>query len=193
VAAQPDQNPSTYPEGTGWKIGNQFIPFLGTVDLSNLTQGNPLNGVGVYRIVYGTLTGYGLADEAAHGHQLRGGAGSTQLDDHHQHREATLPGDASEATIVPLSDNTGADPSRRGPGMMFHQRNEAPRQAEAARLRAVDAVLSSWRPGGLLRARLPFDGERPSGSSPTLSLSLRDEGDLITHAWPVKSLGKAFP
>ena len=77
--------------------------------------------------------------------------------------------------------------------MMFHQRNETLRQVEAARLRAVDAVLSGWRPGGLLRRRPPFDGGRPSGSRPTLSLSLRPEGDLITHAWPVKSLAKAFP
>jgi len=206
VAAQPSQDPSTTPEGTGWTIGGKFIPYLGILDLSILNNIISLLGDGIFRIVYGSLSGYGdimeVGDKVAHshhlskvahGHHLNEGAGNTQLHKHHQHREDTLPGDASEATIIPLSVNTSADDNHGGPGTMFHLRNEAPRRVEAARLRAVDAVLSGWRPGGLLSARPPFDGRRPSGSRPTLSLSLRPEGDLITHAWPVKSLAKASP
>ena len=150
VAAQPSQDPSTTPEGTGWTIGGKFIPYLGILDLSILNNIISLLGDGIFRIVYGSLSGYGdimeVGDKVAHSHHLSEGAGNTQLDEHHQHREDTLPGDASEATIIPLSVNTGADDNHGGPGTMFHLRNEAPRRVEAARLRAVDAVLSGWRP-----------------------------------------------
>jgi hypothetical protein len=202
VAAQPDQQPTTTPQGTtGWTIGDQFIPYLGILD--PLVGGILDTGNGLFLITIGNLSGYGdtldVGPMAGHGHHPSGGVGDTQLEEHHQHGDATVPGDFSDATIKPLVVNTGADDNHGGPGTMFHLRNEAPRRVEAARLRAVDSVLSGWRSDGQFRARPPVAGGRPSEDRPTLSLSPRHDGDLlrdrrlIVHAWPQKFLAMASP
>ena len=56
VAAQPSQDPSTTPEGTGWMIGGQFTPYGGIL---NALLGLLGDADGIFLIVYGTLSGYG--------------------------------------------------------------------------------------------------------------------------------------
>ena len=133
VAAQPDQHPSTTPEGTGWMIGGQFIPYLGIL---NVLLGLLNDADGIYLIVCGTLSGYGdtmeVGNPASYGHHSHTGASDTQPHAPHQHRLPNAPHDSFETTIIPTVVHTGADPDQGRAEAMLHRRNEGPRRVEAA-------------------------------------------------------------
>ena len=81
------------PEGTGWTIGGQFIPYPGISGSLLLGSTGILDtGNGIDRITIGTHSGYGDALDVGpmggHGHHPGGGVGDTQLEGHHQHGDA---------------------------------------------------------------------------------------------------------
>jgi hypothetical protein len=188
VAAQPDQGPTTYPMGTGWMIGGQFVPFLG--DLPAQLIGDLVDGL--HRITVGTLSGYGDVMEvgapAGHGHRHGGGAGDMQHGGPHRDRDAPPPGVPSGATIIDPAANLGADDSRGAIATGPQRRSEAPRRAEAARPGAVDVALAGWGPDSLPGGRARFVRWRPAESGPIRPLSLGHDGDrrMIAHARPPK-------
>ncbi len=200
VAAQPSQDPSTTPEGTGWMIGGQFTPYGGIL---NALLGLLGDADGIFLIVYGTLSGYGdtmgVGNPASYGHHSHKGAGDTQPHAHHQkNRHANTPDDSSETTMIPTAVHIGADPNQGRVEAMLPHRDQGPRRVEAARRRAVDAALAGWRSDSLLERRPPFAGGLPSESGPARPLSrgldrdlLRDR-QVITPTWPLKSSASAF-
>ena len=146
VAAQPSQDPSTTPEGTGWMIGGHFTPYLGILDVLLGLLGGLLGDVnGVFLIVCGTLSGYGdtmaVGNPASYGHHSSRGAGDTQLHAHHQHRLPNTPHDSSETTIIATADHKGADPKQGGPRRCSIDATRD-RDQSKPRLRAVGAALA---------------------------------------------------
>jgi hypothetical protein len=200
VAAKPSQDPSTTPEGTGWMIGGQFIPYLGIL---NALLGLLVDVEGIFLIVYGTLSGYGLTtavgNPASYGHHSHKGAGDTQPHAYHQHILPNPPHDSSETTIIPTAVHKAAGPKQGGTGAMLPHRDEGPRRVEAARRRAVDAALAGWWSDSLLGRRPPFAGGLLSESGPALQLSrgldcgLPRDRQRSIPAWPMKSSATAFP
>ena len=199
VAAQPSQDPSTTPEGTGWMIGGHFTPYLGIL---NVLLGLLDDADGIFLIVCGTLSGYGdtmeVGNPASYGHHSHKGAGDTQPHAHHRHRLPNTPHDSSETTIIPTAVHKGADPNQGRAEAMLPHRDEGPRRVEAAptgrRCRARGlAVRQPAREAPAVRRGLP------SESGPALPLSrgldrdlLRDR-QMITPTWPMKSSATAFP
>ena len=180
VAAQPSQNPSTTPEGTGWIIGGQFIPYLGIL---NALLGGLLGDVeGVFLIVYGTLSGYGetmaVGNPASYGHHSSRGAGDTQLHAHHQHRLLNTSHDSPETTIIATAVHKGADPKQGGPRRCSI---DATRDRDQSRPRGCVPSEPRSRTGGptsLLERRPSFAGGLPSESGPALPLSRDLDRDL---------------
>ena len=179
VAAQPDQDPSTSPEGTGWTIGGNFIPYLGILD--PLLGG--LDGDGIFRIVYGSLSGYGdtmgVGNRATSRHHPARPLGHPRLQTHHRRHPAKAPDHSAEMTIISQVDHAGAGPNRRGVEAMPPPRGGRPGSAGAVRLRAVDATLSGWRSGRLLAGRPPWAGGLSPARGPAPSVSPAPDRDLL--------------
>lgn len=141
VAAQPDQDPTTSSMGTGWYIGGEFIPYLGILDLDRKELLGGLAGLGIvnglYKITYGTLTGYGNAEivDASAPPIQAPGHGETR---HAGARAALSPG-------AQFGDPSGPSPSiaadERG-GLWSNYSHGSGRrgQVRAARVQAVDAA-----------------------------------------------------
>ncbi len=156
VASQPDQNPSSSQMRPGWKIGNEFIPYLGVLDLLggvNDLAGDPLGGLGVldglYLIKYGTLTGYGNAeiiDPSAPPPRAPGDETLSPTGTHATRAEVVIPGSPSSP---PIADGRG------GMGSVLVQQSGRRGQARAARFEAVDAVRARLRHRRLQNAETP--------------------------------------
>ncbi len=166
VAAQPDQNPTTTPMGTGWIINGQFTPFV-PLDVLDIF----LNGISL--ITIGTLTGYGetlaagdLSGPSRDAGKGRGASEPHDLGSPHRQGDTSAPDGMFEAPVTPLAAGIAANSkaARSATATMFHHRLEIPRRAEVARLQAVDAALASRRHNRLL-ARSPSPS-RPQGGDP---------------------------
>lgn len=146
VAAQPDQNPTTSSMGTGWVIGGQFIPYLGKLKLDGKVDLGGLGGLvnlsGLYKITYGTLSGYGnveIVDPAAPPFRAPGDGETHHTGTRAAHSPGAMFGDPSGPSASTTADEQG------GPGSLFPHRSGRRGQAKAARLQAVDAARARVR------------------------------------------------
>lgn len=151
VTAQPDNNPTATPMGQGWIIGGQFIPYLGVLGVTVGSLVDVSNGL--HRIVHGNLSGFGdvlkASDPAGQEHRHGGdlSAGGMHPKGPRWRRGGLLSDAPSEATIIPLSPDPGADDTEVGSGVMARRRGGILVRDPAARFRAVVEVApSGWTP-----------------------------------------------
>ena len=177
VAVQPDQDPTTTPEGTGWIINGRFTPFSLLDDLDIL-----LNAIG--RITIGTLTGYGetlaAGDLSGPSRDADKGRGSSESHDPvspHRRGDTPAPDGVFEAPVTPLAVGLAANSkaARSATATMVHRHLGIPSRAEVARLQALDAALASRRHNRQL-AMSPSPS-RPQGGDPPRGHR------SIAHAW----------
>lgn len=146
VASQPDQNPTTSSMGTGWQIEGQFIPYLGKLKLDGNGNLGALTGPGIldglYRITYGTLSGYGSAevvDRSAPPIRASGAGVAHRNASHAVRSPGALFGHPSGPSAAPTVDE------RSGPRSMFLYRSERPERAKAVRLQPLNAAMARVR------------------------------------------------